>query len=38
MGSISMNHRLDTYACGLQEDQKFCKEPIWKKVPILVSL
>jgi len=36
MGSISLNHRLDTYACGLVENQKFCKDPIWKKIPTLI--
>jgi predicted lipase len=38
MGSNELNHRLDTYSCGLSENQGFCKEPIWKKVPILVNL
>jgi len=37
LGSITLNHRLDTYACGLDDSQELCREPIWKKVPILVN-
>jgi len=38
MGSIMSNHNLNTYFCGLDEKQTFCKEPIWKKAPILVTI
>lgn len=38
MGSMSLNHRLDTYVCGLDDQQDFCKEPIWKKVPSLITI
>lgn len=37
MGSVTLNHRLDTYICGLNEKLEFCKEPIWKKVPTLIT-
>lgn len=35
MGSMSLNHRLDVYLCGLDDKQKLCKDPIWKKIPVL---
>lgn len=38
MGYISLNHRLDTYMCGLDESHKDCKDPIWKKLPILTTI
>jgi len=36
LGSISLNHRLDTYACGLNHEQSFCRDPIWIKNPSLI--
>ena len=44
MGSISLNHRLDTYMCGLRgsesefEEGGNCKNPIWRKLPTLITL
>ena len=38
MGSVTLNHRLDTYICGLNEDLEFCKEPVWKKIPTLFTI
>lgn len=36
LGSVTLNHRLDTYACGLNDKFEFCKEPVWKRVPTLM--
>lgn len=36
MGSISVNHRLDTYKCGIEENYEKCKEPIWNKAATFV--
>ena len=41
MGAISSNHRLDTYMCGLYDndelEEKNCKNAIWKKLPIYIN-
>jgi len=37
LGSIMLNHRLDTYYCGLNEKSELCREPIWKKIPVMVT-